>query len=213
MIKTLKIKKNSNNNFIKIDNIKAVNIIFGCNGSGKSKFLRELDSRKIEVDTTKEILFMKYIDGINNLRRYQKEPIDKLSDIRELMKYYNSQYFSNGQTTVHYLLSFLKDVSDVSENNTNKSVIVLIDDINDISVENGILIIDFINELIMKRGNIQFFIAINHYDFIYAYKEVIDITTKKWITINSYEEYKDTLTNEFENLIKLNSNAEYLNIV
>lgn len=110
---------------------------------------------------------------------------------KDFVKAMNSKEYSEGQASIHHILSFLEDVKDKTKE--NKNVVVLMDEVDSgLSAENINILMWQINELI-DTGKIQIFISTNHYHWIYVYKTVINMYTGEYFKINTYEEYFDLL--------------------
>lgn len=218
MIQCLKIKKGSMEEerllFNSTEKLKNINILFGGNGVGKSTLLKGIFNDSFVIESSKDIEILSYVNSKDNGKICPPVNISEM-EIQEIMKFYNVSVFSEGQSIVHYVLSFLKKVEDKAIQNKNKTIVVLIDEMDSgLSDENIELIVSFISEILANNSNIQIFISSNHYYFIYAYKEVLDMYTGKLLEISSYEDYMKRLKEGYS--IMLNSgkrNFDYLNII
>lgn len=196
MIKQIKVKNNTVEKerllFDKISNLKKVNILFGGNGVGKSTFLNGIITNNLDLVSDRELVILKYINSEDNCKGYKFD--NNFKDMNQALKIFNSSGYSEGQTMLNHLLPFIKNIKDVANKNKNKTIIVVLDEIDSgLSIENINLFLHLINESLNDFENIQFFISTNHYHFTYVLKDVINMYDGTWIRINSYEEYFELL--------------------
>lgn len=194
--------------FDEVKNVKKLNILFGGNGVGKTTFLNAIKDNKLsfELDNEKDVLIKSFTNSIDNMKinSQQKE----LSSTRDVVKLFNSNSFSEGQSIIHYVLSFLYDIKELE---TDKQIVVLLDEVDSgLSVENINMLLWQIKDLIDTK-NVQFFISSNHYHFVYAFKNVLNMYDGKYIKIESYEEYFERLNNGIQ--IMKNSNKREFNFL
>lgn len=192
MITKIKVKDKKTKDvllFSEVEDVKKLNILFGGNGVGKTTFLNAIREHKLELefDTNKEVVIRSFTNSLDNTKVNNRK---ELTTRRDFVKRYNVSSFSEGQSIIHFLLSFLHDLKGMG---TDKQVVVLLDEIDSgLSAENINMILWQIKELIETK-NVQFFISTNHYHFTYAFKKVLNMYDGKYITINSYDEYFDLL--------------------
>ena len=171
--------------FSQIKNVKKLNILFGGNGVGNSTFLNAIRDNKVllESDNENGILIKSFTNSIENKRvNSHKEIITN----REFVKAVNVNSFSEGQSVIHYVLSFLYDIKELE---TDKDIVVLLDEVDSgVSAENINMVLWQIKELIDTK-NVQFFISSNHYHFVHAFKKVLNMYNGEYITIKSYDKY------------------------
>lgn len=182
----MKVKDESTNNlmFNNIFKLKKINILFGGNGVGKSTFLKMIRDSKFDIEGEVEKIEY-YANSTNNT---QVNSNKELKSSKDAIKHINASIYSEGQASIHFLLSFLYDLK-----NLEKNTIILLDEIDSgVSAENLNMIAKTINDL-NKKSNLQFFISTNSYHLIYIYKEVLNMYDGNFIKINSYEEYFSSL--------------------
>lgn len=199
MIKSLKVKDNTIAKerllFSEIKELKKINILFGGNGVGKSTLLERLNPKDMlgnviesdfHLETTKDIIFMQYKNSIDNSKINVKK---ELKGIRSFEVAINSNLYSEGQSIIHHILSFLKDVKENAIKNEDKTIVVTLDEVDSgLSSENINFLLHQITEIVTDY-NVQFFISSNNYHFTYVYEDVLDMYTGEFITIKSYDEY------------------------
>lgn len=188
MIEKMRVKNKLTNRllFDNISKLKKVNVLFGGNGVGKSTFLKMIRDNLFEIEG--EVEEIKYY--ANSVENTHVNSNKELMSARDAVKHMNASIYSEGQASIHFLLSFLYDLK-----NLEKNTIVLLDEIDSgVSAENLNMIARTINEL-NKKDNLQFFISANNYHLIYIYKEVLNMYDGKLTKINSYEEYFSSLMN------------------
>ena len=203
MIKNIKgFKSNNNLLFDSIDNIKRLNILFGGNGVGKSTLLNYIINNNIETDSH-DYIVKSYINSRDNSKINNNK---QLNNTKDFIRACNCNIYSEGQSIIHNLLSFLQDIKELK---TDKTIIVCMDEIDSgMSAENINMILWQIKELLETKNNIQFFISCNNYHFVYCFKEVLNMYTGKYIKINSYEEYFELL-NEGIKLMKESGKRQF----
>lgn len=183
--------KNLFNHRMLFDTIKiesSINILFGGNGVGKSSFLEAIATNKAKIESNANYEIMFYKNSTDNAKSNKMKELGTTSDF---VKAINSIHYSEGQASIHHILSFLEDVKDKTKKDNN--IVMLMDEIDSgLSVENINMLMWLINELI-DTGKVQTYIATNHYHWIYVYKNVINLYTGKYLKIDTYEEYFNLL--------------------
>ncbi len=217
MIKNIKLNCDREHIFLfdEIKNLKQVNLLFGGNGVGKTSFLKGIRNLDFELKNdydkaNKDDLIIKsYTNSLDNSKTNKRKEVKTKEDI---VKALNSSEYSEGQSILFHLLSFLADVEDI---NSDKQIIVLLDEIDSgLSAENINVVIWRIKELTDKNKNIQFFISTNDYHWIYVYKEVVNMYTGEYIKIDSYDNYYKLLSEGIQILAKSGKrNFDFLQIV
>lgn len=169
--------------FDKLEDIRKINLLFGGNGVGKTTLLKSIREGRVTLKTKGDILIKSYTNSIENAKiNINKE----LINTRDFVKAVNVSSFSEGQSIIHYVLSFLYDIKEIA---TDKSIVVLLDEIDSgLSAENINMLLWTIKELVDTK-NVQFFISTNHYHFVYALKNVLNMYDGTYIQIDTYEEY------------------------
>ena len=193
-----------------------LNLLYGCNGIGKSSLLRTIRDRfelkkfdrmevsedvleraKVQKDEDLQKFFISssvneyglhtYFDSSDNLGT--NHPAMN-ADIDAMVRHFNVKFISEGESIVESFLEFIeKNKSKFEEGNT-----ILIDEIDSgLSVEYINMILNVIIDIINKH-KVQFIIGINNYHWIYRVKQYIDMSTGKFVECNSYDEFmKNTL--------------------
>ena len=176
------IKKDNRLLFDSINNIKRLNILFGGNGVGKSTLLKYIANKEIEPN--ENYVVKTYINSRDNSKLNTNK---QLNGVGEFIRAVNCNSYSEGQSILHNLLSFLEDIKEM---NIKDTVIVCMDEIDSgLSAENINMILWQIKEILDIKDNVQFFISCNNYHFVYCFKEVLNMYTGKYIKIESYEKY------------------------
>lgn len=191
--------------FNKIEGIKPINILFGGNGVGKTTFINAIKDNKVRIEGDKDFIIKAYTNSFDNVRNNQNKQLDNR---RDFVKAINAKSFSEGQAIIHYVLSFLYDIKEM---NTEKDIIVLLDEVDSgLSVENINMLLWQIKEIVESK-NVFFFISSNHYHFTKAIRNVLSMYDGKYITINNYEEYFNLLQDGIG--IMKNSNKRNFNFL
>lgn len=204
MIKSIKVKPNSFEEDIllfKTAKFKKLNILFGGNGVGKTTLLNGIINNRLELETKKELIIKSYINSKDNFRHINQVTYKDMG--RALLQKVNANELSEGQSIIYSLLAYIENTKKIASNNPDKTVVLVLDEIDSgLSAENINMILHLICDL-LKMGNIQLFISSNHYHFVYVFKNVFNMYTGKWIEINSYDEYFNKLVEEMTSLGKI----------
>lgn len=203
MIKSIKVKKDSFEEDVLLfesADFKKLNILFGGNGVGKTTLLNGIVNSKLDIDTSKELIIKTYTNSKDNFRH-----IDKVSYTnygRALLQKVKANEMSEGQSIIYSLLSYIENAKEVAIQNQDKTVVLVLDEIDSgLSAENINMILHILLDF-LKIDNTQLFISSNHYHFVYVFKKVFNMYTGKQIEINSYDEYYEILSNEMISLGK-----------
>lgn len=193
--------------FDEIQNVKKLNVLFGGNGVGKTTFLNAIRDNQLEIETSEDIILKSFTNSLENTRiNSQKE----LHTTREFVKAMNVKSYSEGQSILHYVLSFLYDIKELASE-TDKSIVVLLDEVDSgLSAENIQMLMWQIKELIETK-KVQFFISTNHYHFVYIVKHVLNMYEGTYMDIKSYDDYFKLLHNGIQTL--KNSNKREFNFL
>lgn len=213
MIKSLKLKAKTNASnilmFNELKDLKIINILFGGNGVGKSTLLKAIKNNEVTYKNKKNISIFYFQNSESNLKINTQKEINKIT---ELIKKSNTSTYSEGQSIMHYLLSFLQDIKEEVDK-TENSIVVLLDEIDSgLSAENINAILWQIKDL-TDTNRVQFFISSNHYHFIHVFKTVINMYDGNFITIKSYEDFFERLNKGIQIMNKSGKrNFDFLNI-
>lgn len=203
MIKGVKVRKESFEEDIllfKIAKFKKLNILFGGNGVGKTTLLNGIINNTLDLETDKELILKSYINSQNNFRHISQVVYKDIGTA--LLQKTNANKMSEGQSIIYTLLAYIEDARNEAIQNPDKTVILLLDEIDSgLSAENINLILHMICDL-LNIENIQIFISTNHYHFVHVFKKVFNMYTGKVSEFNSYEEYYKELSTRMVDLGK-----------
>ena len=212
MIKSIKVENKELQDillFSKIDKVRPLNILFGGNGVGKTTFLKAVRDGKVtlEHDNKKEIVIYSFTNSEDNTRVNKRKEI---AEMDEFVKAFNVNHYSEGQSIIHYVLSFLQDIKELE---TDKQIVVLLDEIDSgLSAENINMLLWQIKEL-METKHVQFFISSNHYQFVHAIKLVLNMYEGTYKEIQSYEEFFNLLNDGIQVMNKSGKRSlDFLNV-
>lgn len=194
MIKSIKVKSGSIEDKIllfKNADFKKLNILFGANGVGKSTLLNGIINNSFDLDVERDIIIQPYINSKDNFKYRQKLDCKKM-DILPLQEV-NTESLSEGQSITYSLLVYLEHAKNTALNNPDKTIVIVIDEIDSLSTENINMISQIIVEL-YDIENIQIFVSSNHYHFVYVFKKVFNMYLGRETQLNSYEEYYKELS-------------------
>ena len=212
MIKSITIKKNSNLEeilfFNKIE-LKQVTLLFGANGVGKSSFIKGLLKQKeVKINSDKKTVLYSFINSEQNFRNMNKNSNLAYQDIFNpylINKKYNAEELSEGQSII-YSIQEIFELCEQIKDDDNDSIILLDEVDSGLSIDNVEYLSDKIKEIADKYSNIQFVIGFNNYEFCRNFPEVFNMYNGKYITIESYKQYKDIIINNREMLLKKRNN-------
>lgn len=203
MIKGVKVRKESFEEDIllfKIAKFKKLNILFGGNGVGKTTLLKGIINNTLDLETDKELIIKSYINSQNNFRHISQVVYKDIGTA--LLQKTNANKMSEGQSIIYTLLAYIEDARNEAIQNPDKTVILLLDEIDSgLSAENINLILHMLCDL-LNIENIQIFISTNHYHFVHVFKKVFNMYTGKVSEFNSYEEYYKELSTRMVDLGK-----------
>lgn len=186
--------------FFKKNNIKfrqGITILVGCNGYGKSTFLRQIESA-LQFDNVPYLKYNNETEGGGNSRSLK----GFLGDTDFVIK---SVLSSEGENIILNIENFACEIGKfVTKNSAAKDLYVLID-----ALDSGLSIdkidylkrdlFDFIVKDCKQRGqNIRFIITANSYELANG-ENCFDIHNCKYMKFNDYEEYRNFIlkTGEF----------------
>lgn len=205
MIKSIKIKPDTFESeillFKEINKLKKINVLFGGNGVGKTTFLQGILKNNLILSKTKKVPkcnIVMYQNSINNARKNDPNPMmNSERYAKELISKVHAINISEGQSIVYSILNYLSEINIYLKENTEESLVVLLDEIDSgLSVDHINLIFSMIIDLSEMYDNLQFFISTNSYHFVYIVKNVLSMYTGEWIDIESYKEYFELLNSE-----------------
>lgn len=225
MINKINIKKNSNlREIVLFPSIKIINpvtLLFGGNDAGKSSIINEtLSSVKsktsdVKVSQTGNTVVLQYINSEQNLRNPTVNPFNGLQEMCSPITWadkISAQEISEGQSIIFSLYPLLDGLEDFTfEAQSGKSYFVVFDEIDSgMSVENVNFICHKIDAIITKRKDVQFLIAFNSYEFVRYFKNVFNIYTGKYQSINSYDEFFNILLDNKKSLYERRCGNEFV---
>lgn len=203
MIKSIKVKDDSFEKEILLfeeAKFKKLNILFGGNGVGKTTLLNGIINNKLDIDSSKELIIKSYVNSKDNFRHIEKANYKDIG--RALLQKVNAKEMSEGQSIIYSLLTYIENAKNIAIENSDKTVVLVLDEIDSgLSSENINMILHILIDF-LKEKNTQLFVSSNHYHFVYVFKKVFNMYTGDWIEINSYEEYYKKLEQEMIGLGK-----------
>lgn len=196
MITKIKTKENTLERdillFKETDMLKRLVLLFGGNGVGKTTFLNGIKEKTLELETNKPLKIRMYTNSKNNISKVNVE----IKDIELLQQIVLSKNMSEGQSIIFSFLGFLESVKNDCENNPDKTVVMILDEIDSgLSSENINMFCHLLNEALEDYKNLQIFLSSNNYHFVMIYESVFNMYNGKWDKINSYDEYYQKLAN------------------
>lgn len=213
MIKSISINKGSNlEEILFFDNeieLKQVTLLFGANGVGKSSLIKEmLKQKEVEFNCDKETKLYSYINTEQNFRNMDKNSNLSYEDMFNpylINKKYNADELSEGQSIIYSLQDIFELCVQIKDD-SNDSVILLDEIDSGLSIDNVDYLSDKIKEITDKYSNIQFIIAFNNFEFCRNFPKVFNMYNGKYITIESYEQYRDIINSNREMLLEKRHN-------
>ena len=212
MIKSISINKGSNLEeilFFNKMNLEQVTLLFGANGVGKSSLIKGiLKQKEIKFNCDKEIKLYSYINNEQNFRNMNKNSNLSYEDMFNpylINKKYNADELSEGQSIIYSLQDIFELCMQIKDD-SNDSVILLDEIDSGLSIDNVDYLSDKIKEITDKYSNIQFIIAFNNFEFCRNFPKVFNMYNGKYITIESYEQYRNIINSNREMLLEKRHN-------
>lgn len=173
-----------------------LNLLAGANGVGKSTLLKRIKEEKIDIEKDGEYEIISYINSENNKRH---ELIRDENYLEDMLDKWNANNLSEGQSIIYSTMDFFESLKNKKEGN----YVVLIDEIDSgLSVDNINLLCHLITEILEKRQDMQFFISINNYHWVYVFKHVISMYDGHLRNLITYEEYWELIRDQMNSLYK-----------
>ena len=212
MIKSISINKGSNLEeilFFNKMNLEQVTLLFGANGVGKSSLIKGiLKQKEIKFNCDKEIKLYSYINNEQNFRNMNKNSNLSYEDMFNpylINKKYNADELSEGQSIIYSLQDIFELCMQIKDD-SNDSVILLDEIDSGLSIDNVDYLSDKIKEITDKYSNIQFIITFNNFEFCRNFPKVFNMYNGKYITIESYDQYRNIINSNREMLLEKRHN-------
>ena len=212
MIKSISINKGSNLEeilFFNKMNLEQVTLLFGANGVGKSSLIKGiLKQKEIKFNCDKETKLYSYINNEQNFRNMNKNSNLSYEDMFNpylINKKYNADELSEGQSIIYSLQDIFELCMQIKDD-SNDSVILLDEIDSGLSVDNVEYLSDKIKEITDKYSNIQFIIAFNNFEFCRNFPKVFNMYNGEYITIESYDQYRNIINSNREMLLEKRHN-------
>ena len=212
MIKLISINKGSNLEeilFFNKMNLEQATLLFGANGVGKSSLIKGiLKQKEIKFNCDKEIKLYSYINNEQNFRNMNKNSNLSYEDMFNpylINKKYNAEELSEGQSIIYSLQDIFELCVQIKDD-SNDSIILLDEIDSGLSIDNVDYLSDKIKEITDKYSNIQFIITFNNFEFCRNFPKVFNMYNGKYITIESYEQYRNIINSNREMLLEKRHN-------
>ena len=212
MIKSISINKGSNLEeilFFNKMNLEQVTLLFGANGVGKSSLIKGiLKQKEIKFNCDKETKLYSYINTEQNFRNMDKNSNLSYKDMFNpylFKQKFDASELSEGQSIIYSLQDIFELCVQIKDD-SNDSVILLDEIDSGLSIDNVEYLSDKIKEITDKYSNIQFIIAFNNFEFCRNFPKVFNMYNGKYITIESYEQYRNIINSNREMLLEKRHN-------
>ena len=212
MIKSISINKNSNLEeilFFNKMNLEQITLLFGANGVGKSSLIKGiLKQKEIKFNCDKETKLYSYINTEQNFRNMDKNSNLSYKDMFNpylFKQKFDASKLSDGQNIIYSLQDIFELCVQIKDD-SNDSVILLDEIDSGLSIDNVEYLSDKIKEITDKYSNIQFIIAFNNFEFCRNFPKVFNMYNGKYITIESYEQYRNIINSNREMLLEKRHN-------
>lgn len=212
MIKSISINKGSNLEeilFFNKMNLEQVTLLFGANGVGKSSLIKGmLKQKEIKFNCDKETKLYSYINTEQNFRNMDKNSNLSYKDMFNpylFKQKFDTSELSEGQSIIYSLQDIFELCVQIKDD-SNDSVILLDEIDSGLSIDNVDYLSDKIKEITDKYSNIQFIIAFNNFEFCRNFPKVFNMYNGEYITIESYEQYRDIINSNREMLLEKRHN-------
>ncbi len=179
---------------------KRLNLLYGCNGIGKSSLLELIANNRhatirskniyepisyykdyMDCEPPKIAFYRVSVDSYKRANNYQNDSI--LNSIENVKDYWFAINSSEGQAIAELFLDWLNKLDDDID-------ILLIDELDSgLSVVSIYMCAHYINEWLNKHRNVQCFISINNYEWVRLFKKIYRIDNGQYQEIKNYEEF------------------------
>lgn len=181
-------------------NLKQLTIVSGCNGAGKTTFLKEImkccvDDKKeertfndtkqtLELVYDKPIKINSYSNSENNYTNIDPNNRRQNDYIKNCLGIVNTSRKSEGEAMIFSFLDYIES------NDINNDSVLLIDEIDSGLSADALNGLSCVLKNMYDQNGIQIIITSNNYYFPFVFKNnILDVTTGEYVKIKSFEEF------------------------